>query len=209
MTMTISIFGTGAVARSLAPAFFDAGHSVFLGSRQTVTSIDGFTVLNHQEAVTVADVIVNATTGSVSLDVFRSLDPDLFDGKILLDVANANADVPQFQLRYPESSLAERLQEAVPGARVVKALNTVSSKIMSSPQTAEGGNVFLSADDADAKATVRSLLNDLGWADASIIDLGPLASARGPESYFVLFGALMPALGTADFNIRVVLPSGT
>ena len=36
------------------------------------------------------------------------------------------------------------------------------------------------------------------------MDLGGIASARGPEHYFLMFAALMQALGGPEFNIRVV-----
>ncbi len=50
------------------------------------------------------------------------------------------------------------------------------------------------------------LLQDLGWPQASIIDLGGIASARGPEHYFMLFVALMQARGGPEplLNINVV-----
>ena len=56
----------------------------------------------------------------------------------------------------------------------------------------------------DAKATVTSLLNDLGWGEESVVELGGVRSARGPEHYFVTFAALMQSLRTPAFNIRLV-----
>jgi hypothetical protein len=65
-------------------------------------------------------------------------------------------------------------------------------------------SVFVSSDDASAKATVGGLLADLGWPAGSIIDLGGIRSARGPEHYFLMFAALVQSLPTPEFNIRLV-----
>lgn len=61
-----------------------------------------------------------------------------------------------------------------------------------------------SGDDAGAKGTVTSLLRDFGWPDGSIVDLGGIGSARGPEHYFLMFVALMQSLRGPGFNIRLV-----
>ena len=53
-----------------------------------------------------------------------------------------------------------------------------------------------------AKATVVDLLTAFGHED--VVDLGGIATARGPEMYLPLWLRLMGALGTADFNLRVV-----
>ena len=61
----------------------------------------------------------------------------------------------------------------VAGARVVKAANTLSAEVLGSdPQEAGGQRViFISGDDADAKANVVGLFQDAGFA---AIDLGEL-----------------------------------
>jgi 8-hydroxy-5-deazaflavin:NADPH oxidoreductase len=63
----------------------------------------------------------------------------------------------------------------VAGARVVKAANTLGAEVLGSdPQDAGGQRViFLSGDDADAKADVVVLFKDAGFA---AIDLGELAT---------------------------------
>ena len=73
-------------------------------------------------------------------------------------------------------------------------------------QTLAPSSVFVSGDDAGAKATVTSLLADLGWPDGSVVDLGGIASARGPEHYFLMFAAIMQSLRSPAFNIRLVTP---
>jgi predicted dinucleotide-binding enzyme len=82
-------------------------------------------------------------------------------------------------------------------------LGTVS--VMTEPGTLPLSSVFVSGDDADAKATVTGLLADLGWPGGSIFDLGGIQSARGPEHYFLMFAALMQLLHSPQFNIRLVV----
>ena len=65
-------------------------------------------------------------------------------------------------------------------------------------------SVFVSGNDAGAKAKVTALLGDFGWPAESVADLGGIASARGPEHYVLMFAALMRSLGTQKFNIRLV-----
>ena len=145
---------------------------------------------------------MNATPGAASLEVIQGIGAAAFEGKVLIDVANAGT--PSFDLVYPNSSLAEKLQAALPGAKVVKTLNTAAMAVLTEPATLPPSSVFVSGDDAAAKATVAALLHDFGWDKESIVDLGGITSARGPEHYFLMFAALMQSLQTPRFNIRLI-----
>lgn len=76
--------------------------------------------------------------------------------------------------------------------------------VMTDPAALPLSSVFVSGDDADAEKTVTGLSADFGWPDGSIVDLGGVRSARGPEHYFLLFAALMQSLPTPQFNIHLV-----
>jgi F420H(2)-dependent quinone reductase len=112
---------------------------------------------------------VNATPGSASLARVEQIGAAAFDGRVLIDVANAST--PAFELVYPNSSLAEQLQAALPGARVVKKMNTAAMAVMTQPASLPPSNVFVSGGDPGAKATVVTLLRDFGWPETSVIDL--------------------------------------
>jgi hypothetical protein len=148
-------------------------------------------------------VVVNATPGSVSLELVEGIGATALAGKILVDVANANT--PSFELVYPNSSLAEKLQAALPQTHVVKTMNTAAMAVMTDPATLPASSVFVSGDDPGAMTTVTGLLKDFGWPDGSIVDLGGIQSARGPEHYFLMFAALMQSLHSPQFNIRLVV----
>jgi predicted dinucleotide-binding enzyme len=201
--MLIGILGTGNVAQTLARRWSAAGHEITYGSRDPASkgALDA-PVTSLAAAVAGNDVVVNATPGSASLQVAEEIGAAAFAGKILVDVANASTR--SFELVYPNSSLAEKLQAALPEAKVVKTMNTAAMAVMTEPAVLRPSSVFLSGDDAGAKAAVTALLADFGWADESIIDLGGIASARGPEHYFVMFAALIQVLRTPKFNIRLV-----
>jgi 8-hydroxy-5-deazaflavin:NADPH oxidoreductase len=199
----LAILGTGNVGRILARSWSAAGHGITFGSRDPASK-DALEapVVAPSPAVAWSDVVVNATPGSVSVEFLQEIGAAEFEDKILIDVANATT--PSFELVYPNSSLGEKLQAALPGAKVVKTLNTAAMSVLTEPGALPPSSVFVSGDDAAAKATVVSLLGDLGWPEASVVDLGGITSARGPEHYTVMWATLMQSLGTAEFNIRLV-----
>jgi predicted dinucleotide-binding enzyme len=201
--MRLAILGTGNVAQTLARRWSAAGHEITFGSRDPASKVGlDAPVTSSATAVAGTDVVVNATPGSASLELVEGLGAAVFAGKVLIDVANANT--PSFELVYPNSSLGEKLQEALPAAKVVKTMNTAAMSVMTEPAKLPPSSVFVSGDDEGAKATAVSLLTDLGWPDESIIDLGGIASARGTEHYFLMFAALMQSLRKPAFNIRLI-----
>ena len=201
--MQLAILGTGNVARTLARSWSAAGHEIVFGSRDPASKdVLEAPVVSASAAVAGNGVVVNATPGSASLEFVQGIGAAAFVDKVLIDVANANT--ASFELIYPNSSLGEKLQAALPEAKVVKTMNTAAMSVMTEPQKLPPSSVFVSGDDADAKATVVSLLADLGWPEESVVDLGGIRSARGPEHYSLMFAALARSLGTPDFNIRLV-----
>ena len=102
-------------------------------------------------------------------------------------------------------SLGEQIQRAYPNVKVVKTLNTVTASLKVNPrQLADGEHhIFVSGNDAEAKAQVVTLLSTwFGWK--YIIDLGDITTARGTEMYLPIWLRLWGALGTGMFNIQVV-----
>jgi len=225
--MRIGILGTGMVGRTLSDGLASLGHEVVLGTRDPAETRErtrpdqyGFALAPWFEAnpqirlATFADaaaqseIVVNATAGIASLDVLGAAGAANLDGKILIDVANAldfSRGMPPSLKASTEDSLAERIQAAFPGARVVKTLNTVGSSYQTRPMDlAEGDHsTFVCGNDEAAKATVTELLRSLGWRD--IIDLGDLRAARATEMVMPLWIALLGALGLPPkFQFKVV-----
>ncbi|MHA7066253.1 NADPH-dependent F420 reductase [Azospirillum argentinense] len=95
-------------------------------------------------------------------------------GRIVVDATNA-IDFPAFTPKDLGGRLSsEVVADAVPGARVVKAFNTLPAAVLAKDPNDGGRRVlFLSGNDAAAKAAVAGLICRLGFAP---IDLGPLAA---------------------------------
>jgi predicted dinucleotide-binding enzyme len=199
--MKIAILGTGKVAHALGAGWQKAGHDVVLGARDASVTDPDFEVTGLQEALAAGDVVVNAITGAAALAAITALDTSALAGKTLLDATNAVTATGD--LVYPNSSLAEHLQAALPAVRVVKSLNTAAIEVQADPSLVGPATVFVSGDDDAAKAQVKDLLHDLGWKDEGIIDLGGIQTARGPENYIVLFFETIGVLKTPFFNIHI------
>ncbi|WP_405934004.1 NAD(P)-binding domain-containing protein [Streptomyces longwoodensis] len=194
---TIAVLGNGRVGGNLAAALTRAGHEVRVADRTPGAAA---------EAARTARIIINATPGADSLDRLTALREDL-RGKILVDVSNATVDGPDglpADLVYPGSSLAEHLQEALPGTAVVKTLNTMLFPVMTAPAAlTRAPDAFLSGDDPQAKRTVRDLLVGLGWRDEWITDLGGIRTARATEAAILFVPHVIRASGFAPFAISI------
>jgi predicted dinucleotide-binding enzyme len=199
--MKIAILGTGKVAHALGAGWRKAGHEVVLGARDASASDPDFEVTGLQEALAAGDVVVNAITGAAALAAITALDTSAMAGKTLIDATNAVTATGD--LVYPNSSLAEHLQAALPAVHVVKSLNTAAIEVQADPSLVGPATVFVSGNDEAAKTQVKHLLHDLGWKDEGIIDLGGVRTARGPENYIVLFFETIGVLKTPFFNLHI------
>jgi predicted dinucleotide-binding enzyme len=207
----IAVLGSGRVGSTLATKLAAAGHAVTMGSRDPDGVSDklaaaGVLVTDVAGAVRDADVVINATPGESSVERLGALRGELA-GKVLIDVANATERGPDGApagLTYPNSSLAEHLQKALPDTRVVKTLNTMLFPVMVDPHCLGVPPVaFLSGDDGDAKATAAGLLRDLRWPAEWIEDLGDVATARGPEAMILIVPSIMRRRGMVPFAVTV------
>ncbi len=215
--MRVAVLGTGAVGRAVAGRLSGLGHHVTVGTRDPgrtagreeyaawATEHDGVGLASFADAAAGAQLVVNASGGDVSLGILEQAAAGLAD-KVLLDLSNPLDHSQGFPPRLfvkDDDSLAEQIQRAHPDARVVKTLNTMNNSVMVDPQSlAEPTTVFVSGDDADAKAIVTGLLEEMGHQD--VLDLGGLETARGAEMWLPLWIRIATSLGGSDFNIRVV-----
>ncbi|MFJ2060076.1 NADPH-dependent F420 reductase [Streptomyces sp. NPDC087908] len=194
---TIAVLGNGRVGGNLAAALTRAGHEVTVAD-----STPGAAA----EAARSARIVINATPGAGSLERLTALRDEL-RGTLLVDVANATTDGPDglpADLLHPGSSLAERLQEALPETQVVKTLNTMLFPVMTAPaMLAQPPTVFLSGDSPRAKETVRELLTDLGWRDEWITDLGGIGTARATEAAILFVPHVIRSGGFVPFAVSI------
>ncbi len=224
--MHIAVLGTGTVGRALAGRLHDLGHTVVVGTRdpqatRARTGADamgnppfrdweaghtGVGLATYADAAREAELLVLATSGAAALDVLALTGAEGLAGRVLLDIANPldfSGGFPPTLFVKDTDSLAEQIQRAYPGTQVVTTLNTLAADLMVDPRRlGADSTVFVSGDDAAAKAIVTGLLTSFGHDD--VIDLGDLSTARGTEMLLPLWLRLMGALGTSTFNIKVV-----
>jgi predicted dinucleotide-binding enzyme len=200
--MRIAVLGAGVVGQTLAGKLRELGHDVRVGTRNPR---DG--AVSYSEAAGGAEVVVNATSGAGALEALEAAGSANLAGKLLVDVSNPldfSKGRPPTLTVCNDDCLAEQIQRAHPEARVVKTLNTVGNQVMVDPALVPGEHVlFVSGDDADAKAQAVELLGSLGWPADRVVDLGDISTARGPEMYFALWIRMRGVLGTAQFNISL------
>ncbi len=214
--MKIAVLGTGSVGETIGSKLVSLGHEVKMGSR-SVTHEKGLAWVKaagakaslgtFADAAAFGELAFNCTSGHGSVPALESAAAAL-NGKLVIDIANPL----DFSKGFPPSlftgntdSLGEQAQRAVPGGKVVKALNHVTAGLMVDARRVANGDhdALICGDDPEAKAQVTKILKEwFGWQN--VIDLGDISKARGTESYLALWVRLFGALGTADFNIKIM-----
>jgi predicted dinucleotide-binding enzyme len=169
---SIGIIGAGRIGKTIAQIASRAGRPVVISNSRGPASLvsvvqelgGGVTAGTVPEAAA-ADIVVVAVMWP---DVAGAVDGLDWKGRIVIDPTN---DFDPSDLDGRTSS--EVVADLVAPARVVKIANTLGAGILASdPNEADGQRVlFLSGDDADAKAPVRGLFEDAGYA---VVDLGSL-----------------------------------
>lgn len=172
-TATVGIIGAGRIGQALASTALRAGRNV--------------AIANSRGPETLAPVVAALGTGVLAGTVRQAAAHPLvaiavpwgnvpeavaglqWDGQAVIDTTNAfNADLGG-------RTSSEIVADLVPGARLVKAANTLAAKVLGADPHEAGGRrvIFLSGDDAQARATVADLFDAAGFFP---IDLGSLVT---------------------------------
>ena len=192
---TFGVLGSGEVGQVLAKGLKDHGYRVRIGSR-TPAKLASYATQTGIPAGTFAEVaqwgeaLVLSVKGTAAEQVLALVGRERLRGKLIIDTTNPLTDDPPEQgvlhsFTGPNESLMERLQQACPDGRFVKAFNCVGSARMVDPDF--GGvrpTMFYCGNDAGAKATVARVLDQFGWEAA---DMGGAIAARGIEPLAVLW----------------------
>ena len=194
--MKVGVLGSGDVAKTLASGFLKHGHEVMMGTREPA-KLKEWTGKNPKgrvgsfaEAAKTGELVVLAVKGTASAEALRAAGASNLSGKTVVDVTNPIADAPPVNgvLKFfttLDDSLMERLQRECPGAKLVKAFNSVGAAAMVNPQFKGGPpTMFMCGNDEGAKKTVNGILDQFGWQAE---DLGGAEAARAIEPLCILW----------------------
>ena len=209
--MNISIIGTGNIGAALANLIAKhTSHSLTIGSRDSKPTPDlqgRATITTPAEAVRANEVVILATPFPALSEVVRTLGgAEALAGKILVDVSNPLTPDMLGVTVSGQDSAGETVARTFPGARVVKAFNTVFAPVLAAQQpgqdVANAPTVFVAGDDADAKARIVALATELGF-DA--LDAGALTNSRYLEGTLEQMIQLAKGQGLGmDIRLRVL-----
>jgi len=182
--MTLSILGAGNIGSALAGHFAKKSIPISIANSRGPASLEplckklgsNIKAVELAEALQADMVILALPFSAVAL----LTDKTDWAGRIVIDATNA-IDFPAFTPTDLGGKLSsEVVAELLPGARVVKAFNTLPAVVLGGiPEEAAGRRViFLSGDDAEGRAAVGAVIESLGFAP---IDLGNLAAGRSQQ----------------------------
>jgi predicted dinucleotide-binding enzyme len=177
--MNFGTIGTGTIAQALAGHLVTAGHRVTLSNSRGPSTLDG--VVSTLGPLASAGTVAQAAAADMVFltvmwpDIPAALaDLPPWDGRILVDCTNQFARVDPIEVAdLGDQTGSEWVASLAPGARVIKAFNTLFAEyIAPDPRHPAGRQVlFYAGDDAAAKATFRDLTDSLGFAP---VDVGAL-----------------------------------
>src|SRR3989338_4771925 len=142
--MKIGVIGSGEVGRTLASGFLKHNYDVMIGSEHQEKLIDwkeksGYlgSIGSFAETAEFGQIIVLAVKGMVAKEVLTMINEKI-NGKIVIDTTNPISTSPPENgvLRFFTSldrSLMEELQSHIPGAKFVKAFNSIGSAFIVNP----------------------------------------------------------------------------
>ncbi|MGF7042674.1 putative dinucleotide-binding enzyme [Mucilaginibacter lappiensis] len=173
----IGILGAGHIGKAAATQFLANGCQVLISNSkgpETLTSVvsqlgTGAKAVTAAEAAA-ADIVLIAVPWPNIKDLTKLTD---WNGKIVIDASNRFEQGDGIEDDGLASS--EVVQNYLPGAKVVKAFNTLFAKVLAeNPAVGNGKRVlFISGDDKNSKAIVSEIVSKIGFVP---IDLGTLAA---------------------------------
>ena len=211
----VGVLGSGEVGRRLAAGFCSRGHDVVVGSRdpdkpdlREWLSNDGagVTAGTFTLAAEHGELLVLAVLGNAAEDAIADASPENFSGKVVIDAMNPldfSGGFPPKLSISGEDSLGERVQRALPDAKVVKAFNTIGNPYFVEPRFSEGRPTMLIAgDDEAAKRIVGDVLEDFGWSD--VLDIGGIEGSRELETICIAWVKIGGTRGSWDHGFKLL-----
>jgi 8-hydroxy-5-deazaflavin:NADPH oxidoreductase len=180
--MKVLVIGTGNMGSAFVKQISLAGHQVSVTARDSAKvaalalQYPGVKAVAPASAAEGQDVVVLATGYADAVDALHSVGN--LHGKIVVDITNPLTDDYMGLTLGHSTSASEVIANAIPGAHVVKAFNTLFAQVLAQGATLTDGTkatVFYAGDDVNAKQSVKALAESLGFVTA---DAGGLKNAR-------------------------------
>lgn len=201
--MNVTIIGAGNMARGIGMRLAQGGHNITVHAQESAkgdalckelqgVAAPGATVNVGQIGDELSPVVVLAVPYGVAQDVVAAYQS--FDAKIVVDITNP-VDFNTFQLiPAAGTSGSEAIAASTPGAKIVKAFNTIfAGTLVTGSVDGKELDVLIAGDDAEAKSTVKELVQSSGMRG---IDVGPLAHARHLEGLALMHMSVQDQLQT-------------
>ena len=214
------IGGTGQEGFGLTLRLAKAGHHVTIGSRSADkgaaaaqeasaivgggANVDGTT---NEEAASAAEVVAVTVPFAGQADIYRAIKPTVPAGVIVLDATSPLATAVggrAWQVVRPWHGSAAEQADAIlaQGVRMVAAFHTIAGEALQDLEHPLESDVLVCGDDAEAKAVVGSLIDDI--PDLRWVDAGALSMARIVETMTALLISVNRKYKVKDSGLRIV-----
>jgi NADPH-dependent F420 reductase len=184
--------GTGNVGRGLALRWANAGHRIFIGSRNiekageaaaqinTVIKRDAATACTYRDAASAATIVALTVPYAAQQPTVGDV-RDLLEGKLLIDttVPLVPPKVARVQLPSNGSAVAAVQDMLGPSVKVVSAFQNVPAHLLVDLDHAIDCDVLVCGDDAAARETVVALIAEIGLRG---IHAGPVVNSSATEA---------------------------
>jgi 8-hydroxy-5-deazaflavin:NADPH oxidoreductase len=200
---SISIIGTGNMARAIGALAVAGGNTVEIMGRDQAKATDlakdlgGSATTGEWGAVPAGDIVIVALLYASVVPVV-ALYGDALAGKVIVDISNPFNSAADGLAIPDTTSIAQEAAKAAPAsASVVKAFNTVFGHVLEKGRP----DVFIAGDNAQAKAGVEAFIESLGLRP---LDVGALEMAHWLEGAGLLvMGLARHGVGNWNFALGV------
>lgn len=193
-TQSIGILGAGKVGIVLAQLALKAGYTVYIAGSGAPDKIaltvkvlaPGAVPLSAADVARQADVTILA----LPLGKYHTLPVDELEGKLVIDAMNYWWEVDGIREDFtnPQISTSEIIQQHLPGAHVVKALNHMGYHDLHDHNKPNGASdrkaIAIAGDNTSDLASVSNIIDRLGFDPLVIGDLASGATLQpGNEAF--------------------------
>ncbi|RSM47034.1 NADP oxidoreductase [Amycolatopsis balhimycina DSM 5908] len=207
-SISISIIGTGNMARTIGARAVAGGNTVEIMGRDRSKAADlakalgGSATTGEWGAVPAGDIVIVALLADGVVPVVAHYG-DALAGKVIVEISNPFNSAADGLAHGEGTSIAQEAAKAAPAdASVVKAFNTIFRHVLEKGRPA----VFIAGDDAQAKAGVEAFIKSLGLRP---LDVGDLKMAYWLEGAGVVtMGLARHGVGNWDFALGVTELAG-